>query len=89
MATTNTDDLRAKINDLSGDAMKRLADAPGGDRLVGALNATRERLDDLQKKIRGIDELNARLTALEKKVDKLAKASQPKAAPKSSGKLNP
>ena len=86
MATTNTDDLKAKITDLSGDAMKRLADAPGGDRLVGALNATRERLDDLQKKIRGIDELNARLTALEKKVDKLAKASHPKAAPKSSEK---
>ena len=89
MATTNTDDLKAKITDLSGDAMKRLADAPGGDRLVGALNATRVRLDELQKKIRGIDELNARLTALEKKVDKLAKAGQPKSAPRSAGKLNP
>ena len=86
MATTNTDDLKAKITDLSGDAMKRLADAPGGDRLVGALNATRERLDDLQKKLRGLDEMEARLTALEKKVDKLAKVSHPKAAPKSSEK---
>ena len=89
MATTNTDDLKAKISDLSGDAMKRLADAPGGDRLVGALNATRERLDDLQKKLRGLDEMEARLTALEKKVDKLAKANPPKAAPRSAGKLNP
>lgn len=83
MATTNTDDLKTKLTDLSGDAMKRLADAPGGDKFVGALNATKERLDDLQRKIRGIDDLQVRLTALEKKVDKLAKASHPKAPPKS------
>jgi hypothetical protein len=83
MATTSTDDLKAKLSDLNRDAMKRLADAPGGDKLVAAMNATRERVDDLQRRIRGIDELEVRLTALEKKVDKLAKASHPKAAPKS------
>ena len=64
--------------------MQRLQDAPGGDRLVGTMNAMRDRVDELQRRVRGIDELERRLTALEKKVDKLAKSSS--AAPARSTK---
>jgi hypothetical protein len=67
-------DLMTKLTGLSEEAVRRLQDAPGGDRVLGAVNGMRERLDDLQKKVRGIDELEKRLTTLEKKVDKLAKA---------------
>ena len=55
--------------------MQRLSDAPGGERLVGAINATRERVDELQKRVRGMDDLEKRLAALERKVEKLAKAA--------------
>jgi polyhydroxyalkanoate synthesis regulator phasin len=71
-------DLFGKLAELSEDAMHRLQDAPGGDRVVGTVNAMKDRLDELQRRVRGIDELEARLTALERKVDKLAKDTKAK-----------
>jgi hypothetical protein len=73
MAEERRTDLLSKLAELSEEAMHRLQDAPGGDRVVGAMNTMRDRLDELQKRVRGLDELEQRLTALEKKVDKLAK----------------
>ncbi|MDX6441973.1 MAG: hypothetical protein QOE43_1702 [Gaiellaceae bacterium] len=67
--------MLGKLADLSEEAIQRLSDAPGAERLVGALNTTRERVDDLQKRVRGLEELEKRLSALERKVDKLAKGS--------------
>ena len=75
MAGTRRSDLLGKLADLSDDAMQRLSDVPGGERLVGAINATRERVDELQKRVRGMDDLEKRLAALERKVEKLAKGS--------------
>jgi len=71
-------DLIGKLAELSEEAIHRLQDAPGGDRVVGTMNAMKDRLDDLQRRVRGIDELEARLTALERKVDKLAKDTKTK-----------
>ena len=73
MADEKRNDLLGKLAELSEEAMHRLQDAPGGDRVLGTMNAMRDRLDELQRRVRGIDELERRLTALEKKVDKLAK----------------
>jgi hypothetical protein len=75
MAGARRNDLLGKLADFGEEAMQRLSDAPGGDRLVGALNATRERVDELQKRVRGLEELEKRLSALERKVDKLSKGS--------------
>ena len=75
MAEERRTDLLSKLAELSEEAMHRLQEAPGGDRVVGAMNTMRDRLDELQRRVRGIDELEERLTALEKKVDKLAKPS--------------
>ena len=77
MAGARRNDLLGKLADFSEEAIHRLSDAPGADRLVGALNATRERVDELQKRVRGLEELEKRLSALERKVDKLAKTSTP------------
>jgi len=66
-------DLLGRLADISEDAIQRLGDAPGADRVVGALNATRERVDELQRRVRGLEELEKRLSALERKVDKLSK----------------
>jgi predicted nuclease with TOPRIM domain len=73
MAEERRTDLMSKLSELSEEAMHRLQEAPGGDRVVGAMNAMRDRLDELQKRVRGLDELESRLSALERKVDKLAK----------------
>lgn len=73
MADEKRSDLLGKLAELSEEAIHRLQDAPGGDRLVGTMNAMRDRIDELQRRVRGIDELEQRLTALERKVEKLAK----------------
>ncbi|HEY2074511.1 MAG TPA: hypothetical protein VGG88_13115 [Gaiellaceae bacterium] len=73
-------DLLGRLADLSEEAMHRLQEAPGGDRVVGTMNAMRDRVDELQRRVRGIDELERRLTALERKVDKLAKDAGPSTA---------
>ena len=75
MAGARRNDLLGKLADFGEEAIQRLSDAPGGDRLVGALNATRERVDELQKRVRGLEELEKRLSALERKVDKLSTGS--------------
>jgi hypothetical protein len=88
MATTQKDgastkDPVAKLTDLGEGAIKRISDAPGADRLLGALNTTRDRLDELQRRIRGIDELERRVAVLERKVDKLSKATSSSASRRS------
>ena len=72
--TRGNKDLLSRLADLSEEAIQRLAEAPGADRLFHALNGLRDRVDELQKRVRGLEELERRLAALEKKVDKLAKA---------------
>jgi hypothetical protein len=75
MARARRTDLIGKLADLSEEALQRIGDAPGADRLVGALNATRERVDDLQKRVRGLENLERRIATLERKVDKLGKGA--------------
>lgn len=73
VAEDKRNDLLGKLAELSEEAIHRLQDAPGGDRVVGTMNAMKDRLDELQRRVRGIDELEARLSSLERKVDKLSK----------------
>lgn len=75
MATARRSDLLGRLADLSEDAIQRLTEVPGADRAVGALNALRERTDELQRRVRGLEGLEQRLAALEKEVDKLSKTS--------------
>jgi len=76
-------DLMAWLADLSEGAIQRLSEAPGADRVMSALKGLGERVDDLQKQTRGFAEIEKRLSALEKRVDSLAKpkpARKPKPA---------
>lgn len=73
MATARRSDLLGRLADLSEEAIQRLTEVPGADRAVGALNALRERTDELQRRVRGLEGMEQRLAALERKVDKLAK----------------
>jgi uncharacterized membrane protein YccC len=77
-------DLLTRLADLSEDAIQRLAEVPGGERVFGAFNSLRDQLGELQKRVRGLEDLERRLAALEKKVDRLAKGSvSPSAARRS------
>ena len=76
-------DLLGRLADLSEGAVQRLSEAPGADRAFQALKGLAEKVDDLQRRTRGFEELERRLTTLEKRVDSLAKpkpARKPKPA---------
>jgi hypothetical protein len=75
MARASQKDLLSRLADAGEAAIKSLGDAPGADRFVNAATAMRDRLDELQRRVRGLEGLEQRLTELEKKVDRLAKAS--------------
>jgi hypothetical protein len=81
-----TKDLLARLTDLSEGAIQRISEAPGAEKAYQALKSLGDRVDDLQRRTRGFEELEKRLTALEKKVDGLAK---PKPARKTSSAGRP
>ena len=74
-------DLLSMLADRGEEAIQKLSDTPGADRLLGAAQSMRERLDELQKKVRGIDALERRVTTLERRLDELAAPSAAKKAP--------
>jgi hypothetical protein len=65
---------------MSEDAIQRLSDAPGADKLLGALNTLKDRTDELQKRVRGLEDLEKRLAAVEAKVAKLSKPAVAKSS---------
>jgi hypothetical protein len=83
-----TKDLLARLTDLSEGAIQRISEAPGAEKAYQALKGLGERVDDLQRRTRSIPDLERRLTALEKKVDNLAK-SKPARKPSSATRAKP
>ena len=61
-------DLVGRLADAGEEALQRLADLPGGQRALNAMNDLRLRVDDLSRKVRGIDELEKRVAKLERQV---------------------
>ena len=78
MADSNKD-LVTWLADVSEGAIQRISEAPGADRVFTAIKGLGERVDELQRRTRGLEEIEKRLATLEKRVDSLAK---PKAARK-------
>ena len=79
-------DLMARLADAGEEALQRIADLPGGQRALSAVNDLRTRVDDLAKKVRGIDALEARVAKLEKEIAALKK---PKPASRSTSSSAP
>lgn len=76
--TTNADkDFVTRLADKGEEALQRLAELPGGQKAMTAVNDLRARVDDLAKKVRGLDTLEARVVKLEKEVAALKKAKTP------------
>ncbi len=78
MAERNKD-LLGRLADLSEEAIQRLSEAPGADRVLQALKRLGDRVDELQRRTRGFEELERRLSTLEKKVSTLSKSAASKA----------
>jgi TolA-binding protein len=78
MAQRGQKDLLARLADAGEEALQRLASTPGADRVTGVITNMRDQVEALTTKVRGIDQLEKRLDALERKVDRLAKASAPR-----------
>ena len=70
-------DFVTRLADAGEEALQRLSELPGGQKALTAVNDLRTRVDDLAKKVRGIDELEARVAKLEKELAALKKAKPP------------
>jgi hypothetical protein len=66
-----------RLADLGEEAIQRIGNAPGGDRVLAAMAGTRDRLDDLQKRVRGLESLDKRVAAMERRLDKLEGKGKP------------
>lgn len=77
-------DFVARLADAGEEALHRIAELPGGQKALTAMNELRARVDDLGKKVRGIDALEERVAKLEKDVASLkkAKAASGRSAPR-------
>ncbi|HZO51000.1 MAG TPA: hypothetical protein VFB26_12715 [Gaiellaceae bacterium] len=76
-------DVIARLADRGEEALHKLAELPGGTKALKAFNELRERVDELGKKVRGIDRLEARIVKLERELAALKRQAKPRAARKS------
>jgi uncharacterized protein YoxC len=66
-------DLINRLADAGEEAFSRVASSQATSRLVESIGGMRERLDDVQKKVRGIEALEQRVAQLERRLDELDK----------------
>jgi hypothetical protein len=72
-STTKQNDILTRFTELGHEALNRLGDVPGGSKLVDMMNESKSRLDEMQKKLRGLDALERRVTKLEQQLGATAK----------------
>jgi uncharacterized small protein (DUF1192 family) len=73
-------DVIGRLAGRGEEALHRLAELPGGTKALKALNELKLGVDDLSRKVRGVDALERRVAKLEKELAALKRAQKP--APK-------
>ncbi len=73
--TTPQKDVLARLADAGEEALHRLSEAPGMERVTAFARSTAKQLDELSKRLQGISMLEARIAKLEKQVATLSKES--------------
>jgi hypothetical protein len=68
-------DLMSRLADLSEEAIQKLAEAPGADKVLQAFKGLTDKVDELQRRTKGFEEIEKRLSELEKTVSGLTKSS--------------
>jgi hypothetical protein len=76
---TTDDDVIARLAGKGEQAIHRIAELPGGTRALQMFNDLRMRVDELSKRVRGIDELEQRVAKLEKELAAMKRAQKPAA----------
>ncbi len=73
---TTDEDVIARLAGKGEQAINRLAELPGGTKALSMFNDLRTRVDDLSKKVRGIDDLERRVAKLEKELATLRRGQK-------------
>jgi len=81
-------DVMARLANRGEDVINKLSELPGGAKALKAFNELRDRVDDLGKKVRGIEALEERIAALEKQIAAL-KPKPAARAPRAAAKPKP
>jgi len=71
MARPRQKNIVERLADAGEEAIQRIGSAPGADRVLGAIGSLRDRVDEMQKKMRGFEGFEKRLAAVERRLDKL------------------
>lgn len=66
-------DLLTRLGDVGEEALARVTNSQRTSRLLDSVGGMRERLEDVQKKVRGLDALERRVAKLEQQVADLSK----------------
>ncbi len=78
-AKKTSGDALGELASRGQETLHRIVDLPGGQTALKAFADLRARVDELGKRVRGIDELEARVAKLEKEVAALRRAQKPAA----------
>lgn len=76
-------DLLTRLSDAGEEALSRVTGSPATTRLIETVGGMRDRLDDVQKKVRGLDALERRVAKLEQRVEELSKPKRSTASTRS------
>jgi hypothetical protein len=76
-AKSTDDDLIGRLAAKGEQAVHRLSELPGGTKALRAFNDLKLRVDDLSRRMRGVDALEKRVAKLEKDVAALKRAQKP------------
>ena len=81
MASQANKDILTRLADRGEQVVGRITDLPGAKPILDSTTSLGKRLDDVQKRLRSIDPLEKRVTAVEKRLDKLDDKGSAKRAP--------
>jgi hypothetical protein len=76
-------DLLGRLADAGEEAIGKLGKAPGIDQVARFAQSNRDRLDELTKRVRGVEQLEQRIETLEKRVDELTGTKSRSTRPRS------
>lgn len=68
MAKTQQKDIFARVQDIGAEMLNKLPDVPGGAKVMEMMNDSKSRLDEMQKKLRGLEALEKRVEKLERQL---------------------
>ena len=76
LARPQQKDIFSRVQDIGAEMLNKLPDVPGGAKVMEMLNESKARLDEMQRKLRGLDALEQRVAKLERELAKKSSTSK-------------